>query len=221
MKKAELEAHRKKYTSLMRKANTAKNKGLYHNAIELALSSWDYIDGMMQYDRRYEDAEFSSIKAIDLVLRYAPLLLDFESLDKLEALLKGFKRIEKNTSDVMADKLAEAHRLMWDAHRLWGYLADHPEAMQSGLRKEIGGDQDQWRWIAEQWGEMGLVHRIPEANSFRLALATRMGEIVAGKCSSCGDVVEAPKAMLLAKLPCSACEATVPFVIFSTRAAAT
>ncbi len=220
MKKAEMEAHRRKYKSLMAKAKTAKNKGVYHTAIELALSSWGYIDGMMRYERKYEEKDFDTIEAIDLVLRYAPLLLDFKSLDRLEALLKDRRQIEKNTSDVLADKLTQARTLMWDAHRLWGHLADHPQAMQSELRKELGGDQEQWRWIAEQWGEMGFVRRTPEGRSFRLALATRMGKIVSAKCSNCGDVVEAPKAMLLSELPCPECKATVPFVILSTQTAA-
>ena len=37
---------------------------------KLALSSWDYIDGMMQYERRYNGEEFASIQGIDVILKY-------------------------------------------------------------------------------------------------------------------------------------------------------
>lgn len=208
-----MEAHQRQYKSLITKARSAVRKGRYHEAVKVSLSSWDYVDGMMQYERRYEEKEFTSIEGIEMVLKYAPLLLDFESLDTLEGLLKDHRRIEKGTSDVLADKLTDARTLMWEAHRLWSHLEEHPQARQDRLRKDLGGDQDEWRGIVELWAEMGLVERTPDGGSYLLALATRMGEIVSAKCTNCGDTVEAPKAMLLAELGCPECEARVPFVI--------
>ena len=217
MKKAEMEAHRQEYHALMAKARSAEWEGLYRTAVESALSSWDHIDGMMQYERRYEEKEFTNIEGIDMILKYAPLLLDFASLDRLETILKETRRIEKNTSESMADKVAEARTLMWDAHRLWDHVEQNPEARQDRLSRVLGGKQEQWRSIAAVWGKMGLLQRTSEGGSYRLALSTRMGQVVLGKCPGCGGTVNAPKAMLLEKVACPECGASVLFVMLSAE----
>lgn len=220
MTKPELEKHSDEYHALMARARAAEQQGLVCEAVEVALSSWQYIDGMMQYERKYEDEEFASVEAIDIVLEHAPLLLDFQSLDRLEVLLKDFRRIDKNTSESLADKLANGRALMWDAHRLWDHLEQHPEARQDQLRQILGGDQNKWRSIAETWENMGLVRRTPEGGSYRLALSTRMEEVVSAKCSSCGAVAKAPKAMFFEQQPCPRCGATVHFVLLCKDTAA-
>jgi hypothetical protein len=215
MTKVEMEHHQKQYQSLMADARSAEQAGLYRIAIEKALASWEHIDGMMQYERRYESKEFRSVPAIDLTLRYAPLLLDFASLDALEGLLKDCRRIEKNTSDSLVDKLAAARALMREAHRLWDHLEWNPRSRQDELRRLLGGDQEQWRGIAEAWDKMGLLRRESEGGTYRLSLSTRMGEVVLAKCPGCGNIVEAPKAMCLEDMVCPECEATTLFVILS------
>ena len=220
MSKAEMEDHQRTYQSLMADARTAERAGLYRTAIEKALESWKHIDGMMQYERRYEDREFGSIPAIDLTLKYAPLLLDFVSLDALEGLLKDCRRIERNTSDNLGEKLATARTRMWEAYHLWDYLEWNPIVRQDELRRLLGGDQDHWRFLAESWDRMGLLRREPEGGTYRLALSTRMGEVVPAKCPACGSVVEAPKAMFLEERACPKCRAGNLFVILSTQSAA-
>lgn len=215
MTKAEMEADRAEYDALMARARLAIHQGLYREAVELAMSSWKHIDGMMQYKRKYEDKEFASIDAIDVVLQYAPLVFDCRSLEALESLLKDQRRIEKNTSEDLGDKLAQARALMWDAHRLWDYLERHDSIRQDDLRATFGGDQDRWRSLAVTWERMGLVRRTSEGGSYRLALVTRMDEAVPGKCSSCGTVEEAPKIRFLEERVCSNCRAGVFFVILS------
>src|SRR5438445_210985 len=108
MKKSEMEAHRDEYQARMAAARAAERDGLYREAMAEALSAWDFIDGMMQYEKRYEERSFDSVAAIDLVLRYAPLLLDRKSLDTLERLLKEYRRIERDTDADMGAKLASA-----------------------------------------------------------------------------------------------------------------
>ena len=216
MKKAEMEAHHQEYNALMTQAGSAERKGLYRTAVELALKSWPFIDGMMQFESRYADGDFSRVRGIEIVLKYAPFLFDYPSLDALESLLKETRRIEKNTEGSMSEKLAEARALMWDAHRLWDYLENNPDSMQDELRQILGGEQEHWRSIAEAWDRMGLLQRTPERNSYRLSLSTRMGKVVSAKCPSCGGVVSAPKAMLLETTNCPECQKTALFVILTT-----
>lgn len=219
MKKADMEAHRAKYHALMSEARLAERAGLYRKAIESALASWDHIDGMIQFERKYEGKGFASIPTVEIILRYAPLLLDFQSLDALEILLKNFRRIERDTSDSLADKLARARARMWDNHRLWDHLERHPDIRQNELRRVLGGDQAQWRSVADAWEKMGLLRRTPEGGSYRVALSTRLGEPVPAKCPSCGEVVKAPKAIFLEKTACPECREDVLFVILSREVA--
>jgi len=217
MTKAEMEYHQQCYHSLMAIARASEQAGMYRVAVEKALASWEHVDGMMQYARKYENKEFSSVPAIDLILKYAPLLLDFGSLDALERLLKDCRRIEKNTSDSMGDKLTSARAFLRDAHRLWDHLEWNPGARQDELRRLLGGDQDRWRGMAEAWDRMGLLRREPEGGSYRLSLFTRMGEVVPAKCPACGNVFEAPKSMCLEEMACPECKASVLFVILPSR----
>ncbi|KKM23055.1 hypothetical protein LCGC14_1619070 [marine sediment metagenome] len=217
MTKADMESHRAEYVALMADARSAEREGLYTRSVELALRSWDHIDGMMQYERKHNKKEFASIQAVDMVLKYAPLVFDTHSLDKLEALLKARRRIDKNTSESLADKLSNARALMWEAHRLWDHVERNPGTRQDKLRRVLGGEQEQWRSFANTWEAMGLVSRTPEGGSYRLALSTRMGGVVSAKCPSCGSVANAPKGMFLEDTACPECRDTVLFVILPTK----
>jgi hypothetical protein len=215
MKKTELEEHRDSYDALLSSALAAERNGEHRRAVQAALQAWEYVDGMMQYERRYGGREFDSIKAIDLVLKYAPLLLDYQSLDRLADLLKASRRIEKNTSESLADLLQTARSKLWDVHRFYGHLEMNPDARQDELRQVLGGDQDSWRAISEAWEKMGMVSRLPSGGSYTLRLVTRLGEIVPAICPSCGVRTEGPKGMLLEPLSCPECGASVTFVLLS------
>ena len=218
MKKAEMEAHQTQYYVLLAEAREARRAGLYRNAIELAMSSWPCIDGMMQFERKHWKKDFASIEAIDIVLRFAPFIFDSGALDNLAVLLKGQKRIDKNASADIADNLSRCRALMWDAHRMWQHLERHPNARQDDLSKNLGGNQDRWRLVAEQWEKMDLVRRTPDRGSYLLALNTDMDQRIFAKCSSCGAVAKARKTKFLAAIDCPKCRATTLFVILAQTA---
>ena len=117
LKKSEMEAHRAAYYALI-SARAALQQGLYHKAIDEASASWEYIDGMMQYERRYESKEFESVEGIDIVLEFAPLVFGFQSLEKLDELLRSQRRIDKHSSDDLAARLDSARQSLRDVHRL-------------------------------------------------------------------------------------------------------
>jgi hypothetical protein len=217
LKKAEMESHQAEYHALISQTRLALQEGLYAKAVELASSSWDFIDGMMQYERKYEGKEFDSVEGIDIVLEFAPLLFNFQSLDKLELLLKSQRRIDKHASDDLADRLSKARTRMWEAHRLWNHLERVSESNQEEFCSELGGDQTVWRTIAETWEEMGLIRRTPDGRSHRVALKTRMDEPVVAKCPSCAAIAKARKAKLLEEVTCPKCERAVVFVILANQ----
>ena len=137
-----MEAHRVQYHLVIAKAHAAEQAGLYREAIASALSSWDHIDGMMQYERKYEEASVSNFDGIDLVLRYAPLLFDFESLDKLESLLKNQRRIAKNSTGNLSERLGPARELMWVAHRVWNDFERRPPPLQPPAIRDVAKKDD-------------------------------------------------------------------------------
>ena len=217
MKKAEMEAESLQYVQWMSLAREAERNGMYRAAVQAAISAWPYVDGMILHERKYGDGEVSRIEAIDIVLRYAPLLLDARPLNDLEALLTTYKRVLKEAYSAMLSKLERAHEQIRDNHRLWSYLEKNPGIRQDGLRQALGGEQERWRSVAESWEKMGLVSRAPECGSYRLALATRMGEVISGKCPTCGRVVQAPKAMFLEAMSCPKCRQHVSFVLLESH----
>src|SRR5262249_12965728 len=107
MTKAEMDSHRTEYYALISNARSAEEQNRYSEAIELAKFSWEHSDGMMQYERKYDQSEFISLDAFEIVLNLAPLLFDFESLNKMEEFLKSQRRIERRISDDLPDRLSK------------------------------------------------------------------------------------------------------------------
>lgn len=215
MTKTEMEHHRNAYYEHVANAKAALKQKLFHHAMRFAACSWEHIDGMMQYERKYEGRDSLNQEGIDLVLHYAPLIFDADSLDNLESRLKGQKRIAKHADTNFEHGLARARAVMWDAHRLWNQIELRSEVRQDNLRTEFGGDQHQWRALAEAWQEIGLIVRVPDGGSYRLSFNTNMSEATTARCPTCGAVAKAPKAKFLEKRHCPKCGVVVSFVLLA------
>jgi hypothetical protein len=220
MKKDEMDIHFREYGAKIASAHAAEKHGLFRETIAAAASAWANIDGMLQYASKYNNEEITDISAIELVLKYAPFMLDYKTLNSLEELLRKTKRISRDDRSELPEKLETARRKLRANHRLWSHIQLLGDVRQDELARQLGGEQDYWRWACECWERMRLLRRIPDRNSFRLSFATRMGQIFPGKCPKCGDIVKAPKAMLLESTRCAQCHANVQFVLLPTDGAA-
>ena len=205
MAKADLEFAQSAYDQAMHHAHAAVRSGYYVRAIAFAIEAWNYVDRMMQYEKKYEDATFKSVPCVDIVLKYAPLVFDIEALDKLSELLKERKTVERLTSDDLGERLRVARGYLRSSYRLWDYIERHPGVMQSDLREQLGGEQDEWRLIAERWESMGLLRRVPEVGSYRLFAVTNMHQRSEGMCPKCGLIEIGRKGDLLAERNCPGC----------------
>jgi DNA-directed RNA polymerase subunit RPC12/RpoP len=215
--KAELEFENQQHRSFMDDARAKLEAGAFSDAVEAALMACQYVDGMMQYDRRWgSKSDFQRIDSIALVLRYAPLIFDSGTLEQLATLLKLQRRIDKNAAADIAADLDAAKETMWDAYRLWTHLEIEIDVRQDELRGTFGGDQDRWRWIAEMWERMGILKRVSENGSYRLSLATRLDIATRGKCESCGATGQAAKYQLLQEIRCPKCQHLGFFVLLVT-----
>ena len=213
--KAELESDSVQYHELIDQARSALRDGHHEEAVQIAWASCKHIDGMMQFERKYEDREFSNIEAIDVILNFAPLLFHSQLLDDLQSLLKSQRRIDRDASDDLASDLSKARTRMWEAYRLWNHIEQNHECRQDELRATLGGNQDQWRTIAELWEKIGLIRRTTESGSYRLALATRIDAVAIAKCPACGMAVRWTKYKLFDKVDCPKCRTKGRFVLLS------
>jgi hypothetical protein len=213
MAKAEISAHAAEYRAKMDAAQAAEARGLYPDAVQHAMSAWDDIDGMLQFANKYENREVPSISAIDLVLKYAALLLDLKSVDACEAFLARSKQIQKRTTDDLVGRLSSAREELWRNHRLWTHIEQSGEARQDQLHYKLGGDARQWALVVKAWERMGLISRVALGKTYLLALSTRLGQVVSAKCPSCGDVAQAPKEMFLEPMSCPVCNSETNFVL--------
>jgi hypothetical protein len=219
--KADMEGHRNAYDAIIHSAWAAERAGLYREVIESAISSWEHIDGMMQYERKYGAKDILNIEGIDLVLKYAPLLFDSESLDQLESLLQNQRRIVKNTSNDLRDKLAEARTTMWHAHRLWNHLEDDSGATHDEQDCVLGRNDGQSRGLIDAWEQMGIVLRTSKSGSNRLSLHIPTDTDTLAKCPSCAVVANATKGKFLKERTCPKCRTTVLFVFLRSEVTTT
>lgn len=220
MNKADMESHRRNYERFLAESRKAESEGLYRQAISKCLDSLEHIDGMMKHARKTQETdEFSSIPTIDMVLRYAPVLLDYESIQRLEQLLKSRRYIEKYTSQCLADKIEQAMRTLWKVHSLWGLIEANPDIDERDLLSQLKGRKEGWIPLLENLARLRLIRREKNQDSFSVSLATRLGQLCRAKCRACGGIVTAPKAALLDRLRCVECDTVNDFVILDDRQA--
>jgi len=217
LKKADLERHRDEYYRLIAAANEQMDRGHVFDAIKCAVASWQYLDGMMRYENRFQGREFDNVECVEIVLGSAPYFLDFESLDALEDLLKTQRRIEKNTAHNLADKLAAARKVLSAAHTGWNLLANCDDLVESQFRRQIKIDDKSYDRLIGIWesNEVITITMTMTENTRRLRLTTRMRKRTCGKCPACGTVAHAPKAKFLDNVECPKCRESVVFVLLN------
>lgn len=209
-KKAELEIDFQQYMALRAQMRRALQDKQYQTGINTAVSSFPHVDGMMQFDSRYgKKSQFYSIDTLDFVLKYAPLLFDYGSLDQLENLIKTHRRIAKNTVANVFEALASARIQMWEAHRLWTLLEKSGHVTVDDLKYE-----PLLRSVANSWRKMGLIR--PAEDSMCQVFVTQLEDKVRIKCPSCGSFGSGTKAKLLEAITCPRCQQNVFFVFLTS-----
>lgn len=189
-KKSELEADRDEYRVRDQASRAAIAEARYADAVRIAASALPLIDGMMQYERKYEGRDFESVGAIDTVLRYAPLLLDEMVLGTVAAALDEYRRIERDTKADLGTGLDEARRRLWMNRRLLDLVMKEPGIRQDDLRQRLRGEQDYWLAAVHAWVGMGLLRREAYGTSYRLFMGTDLQQSVWAKCASCGSIAQ-------------------------------
>lgn len=205
--KAELAEGRDAYYNLLFQSKTALEKRHYYDALGFASAAMTYVDGMMQFERRFENRTISTIECFDIIVRFAPPLFRLRDLDALAALLASQKRIERNSSTSYLAQVPHARSRLFKAYRLWegferqgSVPVNDPQLIQHDL-------------TLQDWLQMGLVHQVTDSNEVRWALVTSLSRTVRAKCASCGKIAGAAKRRFLEPCKCPQCANSVWFTI--------
>jgi hypothetical protein len=212
MTKVDMAKHKEEYFAKLSEATAAERDRRFNEALRYALASWDHIVGMMQYCRKFEGATIERLEAIDLVLRLAPAFMDFQSINKLEGLLRDRRQIQRHVTADLGAALTDAKARLRAAYTLWDQLEREVESIPLSEDKERSHKE-----ILTQWQDMGLVRAVSIDGAVRVILSTRMNETVRGKCPSCGAIGKAEKARFLEEHSCPRCHTRVIFVILASE----
>jgi len=205
-KKAELEKDVIAYEACIARMEALLQRRLYEEALNEAVAAWKHVDGMMQFKSRYEQKQFESVRCVDIVTTYAPVLFRSDVLEHLEALLQSQRRVERNTAADLGHALATARRRMVDAHRLWNLIAQPASTKIADLAVSLGGDLAEWEAIARLWSNLGVVRFTNNPiDSVSLEFASNLEASCRGKCAHCGAVVRALQRRLLEAQNCPKC----------------
>lgn len=213
MAKSELEFHWAEYHRLLNQAIQHKAAWEIRSMIETALLACDFIDGMMQKERKQGNKEVQTVLAMDLILQYAPMLLDVESLARLGVIIKAYRRIERDTTDDMTEKLAQANGLLWKVQKLIGHIETHLVVNEFEAATLLEVFCSQALSILKTWEALQFIRRIHHGNPAQYSLWTLMDENTSAKCSGCGFLATAKKAAFLSNFKCDKCGELAVFVL--------
>ncbi len=213
MAKQQLLEAQRAYDRCISQARNAEAAGQYYDAVQSAMAAWDHVADMMKYERQYEEAEHKSLPCVDIVLKYAPYLLDADSLNRMAELLKGQRSIERNTSDDFAARLQAARDILKAVHRLYDRMERDSLVPVRSIVKILGGNQGTWGSICKRLESMEIVHPIEDAGARFVALATNLQKRVRAKCPACGAAVRGSKRGCLSEQECPGCKSQVVYVM--------
>lgn len=220
MKKAELRAHNEMYQRLLSEAKAAVLGRSFQRGIERAASAWNHVDEMMQFQRKYQKHEFVPLECVDIVLRYAPLLLEIDYLNRLEELLKTKRRVERNSTENLKMRLGQARGLFHYVYQLFDCIESGQSCRIESLPQTIHSKYTDRETVIAQLVEIGLARLQRSASGALISLITSMESMVSGKCMHCGHVEQSQKSDFLLTRVCSCCGQHTLFVILAETTAA-
>jgi hypothetical protein len=215
MTKAEMEAHWQQYSASIDRAQRALTERLFWRVLELSSESWQHIDGMLRHLQNGDGRPSSTIEGISLVLRYAPVLLDFDRLNQLEEFLSGRRRIIKAWPGDIFHDLTHARLRMMRAHALWDRIERDSSCDGSQLEREFATAHDDFSGTISTWSALQLVRCNTISGNLIVTLGGWADEYATLKCPHCGGVGALHKSAIFDETQCPRCTRYTKFVYIS------
>lgn len=117
--KRELEESFHHYRSFCQQAVEAERRQVFPEVLQLASHALPYLRDMIAFQRRYEKIEKPSLKAIDLLLQYAPAFFAFDALDQIERWYASANRVERKLYADLPDQIHSARAELRNGIECW------------------------------------------------------------------------------------------------------
>lgn len=199
--KAELEWQCNTFNTISSQAELAYTEGKLTVSIDFALQSLQFIDGMIQFEKRFKKSEVIQQPTLKLILVNAPIIFRFQAINDVEEFLNRTKRVEKNSSIDWRKMIEEARRLLDSALHLWQLIETESDI---NCVDRIGRV-----YLLNAWERMGVVTHQLQGYSITSAMNARYR----AKCFGCGQVFDSNKDSLLSEMSCPVCKTMQYFVI--------
>ncbi len=211
VKKADLEIERNLYHASTNQATHAESIYQYHAAINFALTSLGYIDSMMQFERKYMKVDNPPLHSVRIIFQYAPILFRIDALQSAESLLS--RKLENQSGLKLKEHLKSAKEILIAAHELWKDIENG--SIRTDQPKSTGGIVQ--TTILTVWDRMNLTFFEKSQPHIQRRFVTKFDEQTPGKCTNCGDIVTARKALLFKAIRCFKCNVITSFVILAQK----
>lgn len=207
------EQHWLEYAAAIDAAQQAERQRQYARVVELAAESWDYIEGMLQHTRSEAMTAGVELDGILLVLLYAPLVFDVETLDRLEEWLEANRRVVKHSTTDLFEGVVQARDTMWRAHKLWDHLERHGQCEIAALEERFSSTEFDFRKALAIWQSMQIVRCTTTNGAPLVRLGAWADERLTLKCPSCGTVAPLARSAVYKETSCPRCTKPVVFVM--------
>lgn len=202
---AEMEAHHAQLMAIETRISAMESNIDFPGIFHVCEASFQHITPAINFRKRRELApETPSLRAFDVVWTYAPPLFEHSTLESTLTFVRSTRLLAKHVNGYLeateaALKREEAARI------LWNYIEGNPGTLERTAVQQLGLDRDVAVTILDVWARLAVVTRVPEKNTHKLVLATRLEEETAAICPSCGSRVKARKVHLLQPASCPKC----------------
>lgn len=202
---AEMEWHHEEYLALESKIATMLANRWFPTVFSACEESFPHIAPAIQFrKKRSIEPETPRLSSFQVVFRYAPPLFEHGVIQSLSDVVQSTRLLAKHEDNYLG-QVAEALDREEVARTLWNHLERQPGFLQRDIRKELGVSQDIAVTVLEVWGELGLVARDHEKNSYRLYLCSRLDAPAEGICHNCGVRGKGRKELFFKPIACGKC----------------
>jgi hypothetical protein len=203
--KAELQNDQAEYDRLHAAALAAVGRVDFDAALDHCIDSLKHVDGMMQFEKRWEKRQFHSVETIDLLLRYAPILQRRDCLDALTTILAADRRIDRLATADLAALLLEADLRFRRVSQLIDFVGEFGNAAREMLAARYGGPPEEWAALSETLEQVHYLTTVHTGDRLELQRRTDISRDASGQCRNCGTVARAPLEDLLGGCVCQSC----------------
>jgi hypothetical protein len=205
MKISEMEIYHDALTDLEAKIQSMLENRKFPEVFSACVMTFPTIVPSIRYrKKRNIEPEMPNLLAFHVICKYAPPLFEHIALTSLFEFVKSTRQLTKDKIGYieMAESALEQEEM---ARSLWNYLAQHPNATEKDIGREMNWDHGAMREIIGVWEELSLVICRQEQDGIRLDFVTRLNSEMEGVCPNCGVRGKGPKEAFFRKTSCRKC----------------